>query len=83
MDYYTEFLKKVEKPERLIPIVSAVLATTLTAYYVKRIMSSSKKVTYNGAEEIPVPDGAMYYLGNPTFFSYALMKTHLLNFIII
>lgn len=71
MDYYTEFLKKVEKPERLIPILSAIAATTLTAYYVKRILSSSKKVSNNGAEEIPVPDGSMYYLGNPTLPSYA------------
>ncbi|KAG2230874.1 hypothetical protein INT48_003037 [Thamnidium elegans] len=64
MEYYTEFLKKVEKHERLIPILSAVAATTVTAYYVKRIISSSKKISNNGAEEIPVPDGAMYYLGH-------------------
>jgi predicted transcriptional regulator len=64
---YSKCLKNVEKPEKLMPILSAVAATGLAAYFVKRAIHSSKSKKnikfMKGTEDIPTPAGAVYYLG--------------------
>lgn len=60
MEYYHEFIKKIEKkPEKLAPALGAVAAAGLAAYAVKRIQSSSKpRLDYaKGTEGIPSPKG--------------------------
>lgn len=66
MEYYHEFIKKIEKkPEKLAPALGAVAAAGLAAYAIKRIQSSSKpRFDYaKGTEGIPSPKGAVYYFG--------------------
>lgn len=79
MEYYTSLFRKVEKPEKLVPILSAIAATSITAYYVKRVIFSKKQLDNNGADEIPTPPGAMFYLG---LYIYLLFSsTNLNNFL--
>lgn len=73
MDYTTKYLTKIEKPERLIPILTAIVATGVAGYIVKRAISSSKNFkSRKGTEEIPLPEGAVFYLGTTGYYCIKL-----------
>lgn len=64
MDYYTHLLKKVDKPEKLVPIASFLAATGITLYALKRAFAvNSLDFKSKGVEQIPTPPGAVFYLG--------------------
>jgi hypothetical protein len=66
---YNKYLTKIEKPERLIPILSAIVATGVAGYIVKSAISSSNNLkSVKGTEEIPVPEGAAFYLGTTDYY---------------
>ena len=68
MEYYYTYLSK--KPERLLPLASVLAATGATVYAIRRLFAvDSIDFESKGAEQIPVPPGAMYYLGKKMPFT--------------
>lgn len=65
MEYYNQLLKKIDKPEKLIPIASLLAVTGISAYALKKAFAvKSIDFESKGAERIPIPPGAVYYLGH-------------------
>jgi hypothetical protein len=65
MDYYTQLLKKIDKPEKLVPIASFLAVTGISLFALKKALAvNSIDFKSKGAEQIPIPPGAVYYLGN-------------------
>lgn len=58
-------LKSIDRPEKMVPIFSALAATGLAAYCSKQLIGNDKSKQKDlGYEKIPVPDGEVFYLGS-------------------
>lgn len=64
MDTLLKTIQIIDKPEKIVPLFSALAATGLAAYCTKQLIgngnSKEKDLGYN---KIPVPEGEVYYLG--------------------